>query len=1380
MDQDAASLNEDNGSENGSNLKDDKKTDDPKTDIPSVPKEVSPAKTATAMTGKPDEEGKLGNKDLDLTPKVPYKKQIQNPYLRIPSHYVTPHTNAHSHDEQELSPAKKVIPTPKAIAFDDTSGTKNLKEYQKVTIYHSSYLDDSLKPTNDKLTLTPDQEPLRQLILSQPEAFTKHIKELSDINLTISKQIEKKKNSIAYLSDPDKVPRSLHIKCALTASPAYANNAKYLQLKEDLATLVKNFTTKGSYIMQQWTTENIQLLIQDRNAHILVKALQILEGLTSFHIEVIGKPHWPSTPVNLYPLFLLKIYLSNNYIKIDDILEYLETTKETLLQLGTKILADSDSEEDINDIITSIKLTDFDPDDETQSNFIMETLWHFDQILKISTIEVWLDYQTRYKQLLAAENLKAKMLALNTVNATMATATAIMKATNNIQQAQDADLNTSLRISNLEKLSKKQEQRSNEILNKLKGTKIAKNFQGGLELESPVSDSTATNRTIPSTTHGRPNNRKGRLPQYHDRPIPDTYTPKELEKTKAYQPARKIDPVEKRRNNQFQPTSASNYIPTQPLYNCFKTEQSYCTSLPSTTPTPSNQYLQYQLPECSDYSFFNPYATNLPYNSNPECILPTYTISNPPIPDNIPISSNSQYTFTSANYSISNYQPSILQLQSNYYTPEHTPTKPLPNLIQRKQIAKSRRITQRRMKRLKHRTNLQQINEIKNMARKHISKANNTCFFNYGFCSNPEATITTNFNNAINHIQNKEHLQPKNLAFHNLCQTQQIPTGTRQLLGLNLKFCLASNKLPNNIQHTMTNLAHSIRNNQYLKTNPSNNNTEYIKQIYIKNKKWKPPPASNLIEEQLTVFEKAIKSQQQKHQNSKCLRSFKNLTTHQLQTLKTLQKNTNFIIKPTDKNLGPAIMDTTQYIQQVLKEHLLTTDYKQLTHLEAKNRMEKIQSNLKQIININQDQLTAAELLYFQRSFSQHHRLPIFYGLPKVHNNPTTLRPVVSSVNGFLSIFSNWLDYKMKTLVPLVHSYIKNSTDIIKDLKHLRIPHNAHLFSADAKSMYTNIDSPTGITALRDFISDNATQLPSNFPTELFLSVLRTVMDNNIFSFSDTFWQQLSGTAMGTPSACAYATVSFGQHENKHIIPNFKHNLIYYKRYIDDIFGIWLPPKENATATWNRFKETLNSWGKLEWVIEEPSWQTNFLDLHLEIHGPSIDISTYQKPMNLYLYIPPLSAHPPSCFKGLITGELKRYWLQNDTSNFQNILVKFIERLHARGHSIENLMPLLYEAAAITDKPPTLPAPKNSNENLYIHWRFHPKGLQRQHLRYIHESTLAPYLDYDNMTVAISRPKNLRDLLTSAKLKIPPHLNVQDIINTLTSQENSSHASTQT
>jgi hypothetical protein len=53
-------------------------------------------------------------------------------------------------------------------------------------------------------------------------------------------------------------------------------------------------------------------------------------------------------------------------------------------------------------------------------------------------------------------------------------------------------------------------------------------------------------------------------------------------------------------------------------------------------------------------------------------------------------------------------------------------------------------------------------------------------------------------------------------------------------------------------------------------------------------------------------------------------------------------------------------------------------------------------------------------------------------------------------------------------------------------------------------------------------------------------------MDNNIFSFSDSYWLQLSGTAMGTPVACTYAMMSFGQFENKEILPNFQNNLLYY------------------------------------------------------------------------------------------------------------------------------------------------------------------------------------------------------------------------------------------
>ncbi len=150
-----------------------------------------------------------------------------------------------------------------------------------------------------------------------------------------------------------------------------------------------------------------------------------------------------------------------------------------------------------------------------------------------------------------------------------------------------------------------------------------------------------------------------------------------------------------------------------------------------------------------------------------------------------------------------------------------------------------------------------------------------------------------------------------------------------------------------------------------------------------------------------------------------------------------------------------------------------------------------------------------------------------------------------------------------------------------------------------------------------------------------------------------------------------------------------------------------------------------------------------------------------------FLYIPPLSAHPPSCFKGLITGELKRYWSQNSAEDFQEILAKFIKRLHDRGHSLNNLVPLLQQAAAMIDSPTPRPTLQAQNSTLYIHWQFHPKGIQRQHLRKLYDEHLKPHLDFDGMTVAISRPKNLRDILSSAKLWAPEDLKIQEVIDSL-------------
>ena len=593
------------------------------------------------------------------------------------------------------------------------------------------------------------------------------------------------------------------------------------------------------------------------------------------------------------------------------------------------------------------------------------------------------------------------------------------------------------------------------------------------------------------------------------------------------------------------------------------------------------------------------------------------------------------------------------------------------------------------------------------------------------------------------------------------------------LLGLNLKFCISANTLPNDIKQTMLKMARSIRIRYFLLDNSTAANPNYEKQIYVKNDKWHPPPAPISVEDKITDFEKGLRRQEQALITKNKKLKLSNLTPLQTGILRQLKENKNIIIKPSDKNLGPTVMDTTSYVKQVLEEHLLSKDYKQLTKEEVQNSMENLKLTLKTVIENNSPHLSEPELNYFKRSLARKFRIPIFYGLPKVHKTPFSLRPVVSTTNSLLAIASTWLDYKMKTLLPYVQSYIKNSMSVIQDLKQLQIPNNALLFSADAVSMYTNIDTQQAILSMHNFIYDNTDNIPSDFPTALFLQLLEIVMTNNIFSFDNTYWLQLTGTAMGTPAACSYATITYGQHENARIFPRFGQRLLYYKRYIDDIFGIWIPSETDDHTIWEQFKTELNNWASLRWKIENRSNKTVFLDLNINLINTKIHTSTFQKDLNLYLYIPPLSAHPPSCLKGLIAGEIRRYWLQNEPEDFLQILSKFIERLLNRGHRLENLTPIINQVARSLDNQLTRTSHNSpadidqENTTLFIHKTYHPNGLQSHHIRGIYDNILKPHLPFEKMTVAISRPTNLRDLLTSAKLKKPMHLNVQDLINTL-------------
>jgi hypothetical protein len=300
----------------------------------------------------------------------------------------------------------------------------------------------------------------------------------------------------------------------------------------------------------------------------------------------------------------------------------------------------------------------------------------------------------------------------------------------------------------------------------------------------------------------------------------------------------------------------------------------------------------------------------------------------------------------------------------------------------------------------------------------------------------------------------------------------------------------------------------------------------------------------------------------------------------------------------------------------------------------------------------------------------------------------------------------------MKQLLKFIPSYIKDSKSLISELRMLDIPSGAKLFTADATALYTNIDVDTGLMAFRTLFNTYKDSIPQTFPTEFFLSTLEIVMKNNIFTYGDAFWLQVQGTAMGTPAAPLYSIITFGVHEDTQILNNFQQNIFFYRRYIDDILGIRV---ESSETDWLEFKRRLNQFGTLKWNIEEKN--TNFLDLQISIKDNKIHTTTFQKDMNLYTYIPPLSAHSNSCFKGLISGEILRYWCQNSNKkDFINITSLFIQRLVNRGHQINDIVKTIMSAAASINNAATGTYNQsisnqecsNNDNTLYIHWRYHP------------------------------------------------------------------------
>ena len=495
-------------------------------------------------------------------------------------------------------------------------------------------------------------------------------------------------------------------------------------------------------------------------------------------------------------------------------------------------------------------------------------------------------------------------------------------------------------------------------------------------------------------------------------------------------------------------------------------------------------------------------------------------------------------------------------------------------------------------------------------------------------------------------------------------------------------------------------------------------------------------------------------------------------------------------------------MEKTVYIRRCLEDHLLDTKtYRRITKQEALTRNAEIVDEIKHLMEIDKAARERLPLTdtqkYFARGLKQKKGVAKFYANPKIHKKPIPgrqnewpTRPVVATCSSPIEILSKWLDDQLQQVLHLCPSYLKDGYQLIRELSDMApLPTNAKLVTADASSMYTNIDTDFGIAVIDKWLDRHKQELPYGFPTKKIVKGLRIVMKNTVFVFDDTYWLQLKGTAMGTSVAVTYATIFFSYWEEIGIIPHFGNFLVYYRRFIDDMLSIIIydPEQvENLGTKMNSFGPTPEM--RLSWEMERPATSVNFLDLTISINTDGkIEFKTYQKPRNLYLYLPPSSAHPPSVFKGTVFGQLRHFWKQNSNpGDFQRVTREFYQHLLRRGHQPEPTKALFMEAAhnienTIDNDDNTAATRQTKPRPFILHQKYHPSQITRQALQALYKETLGTLQNSNDATskhigsteliIAYNRAENLRDMLTSSGLNQPDGNRVSDIINRLPTTE---------
>ena len=223
----------------------------------------------------------------------------------------------------------------------------------------------------------------------------------------------------------------------------------------------------------------------------------------------------------------------------------------------------------------------------------------------------------------------------------------------------------------------------------------------------------------------------------------------------------------------------------------------------------------------------------------------------------------------------------------------------------------------------------------------------------------------------------------------------------------------------------------------------------------------------------------------------------------------------------------------SSHMDRLCMEHLNDTNtYMRLAKDTSDSLRIKINKTLKEILTERNFPTELIQNLQTPTSA----RCQEFYALPKTHKEDLKIRPIVSACGGIFDRLGWLLQTILKPLLDHVPAHLKNTSDLIKRFDALDADSIIGMIpiSLDVISLYTNIPVNEAIETTLEYVLKDKPGIHGLLNRDLW-ELLHLLLDNDVFSYNNIFFQQIRGLAMGNRLSGTLAIICMDKFERAHI-----------------------------------------------------------------------------------------------------------------------------------------------------------------------------------------------------------------------------------------------------